>query len=786
MKIEFIYSPGLSETANKAIDRALLYDNAKTDVREDGYAVIEAGKNIPCDSTIVFVTDDIGSDEKWNAHVEALPDDKKIILASRIVGKGIRLSEIIPAKIRKINTVKLLDDDLDELWDVLSSDKDYYSVISALYSMVEGWMASDRSKVKLIHNIPLTVKYKKYLKKNSKNEKRPYFKQRIEEINEYLNISLMEEGIHIFKRASHSLPVIALLIFVSVFILAQIYGIPKYLRITRNAVAICGDEFDTLSSPVQVLKAVEVIRNPLINASLKEEAYQKYNYYMCDNWPNTVIAGEYIYAQNDVRICSDDRYFYTASGNGCCLKWDTYNGSIVKKDKVSDNSLYVLDIMNDEQNIITVDEAGNAFYLSDGKWISSEGIITEYGYAIDVSMAKDRACVLTLDNSVVMLTVNGGNIGVVNAFSFDDVYGIKQNDDHALFVVSDNGTDRIIKVDVNGEIIDNYTLEDKIDKTCNVDFKQDKVLFVNSKGNVFIFDAADNSIEKLPTVITQPIIINFINDTAIYYCDRNKGNCLYDYAHGIDLGSFLPEAGFVTSAACGGNTVAVLSSGYIFSENVEDLIPKDDIDLSHALESFNGTVSGSKGFIRNAEIADEKYIFADIDDGAGNAFTYLVDGGHYYLYTSPKQRAESSRADQLEFLYSQPSAVVFTGAPTVVGVLENGETMVIGASDGSFCEMITSGDNIVNVTKMQIPSGSPVVCVYLMDNDCFYIEDSDGLFWKARYGSKAVNSYEGMYTEIRNKLHYAMYDDIKDSVSDYVLKSVGVEYVPGHDGKMWE
>ena len=786
MKIEFIYSPGLSAVANKAVERALLYDNAKAVVREDGYAVIEAGKNITCDSTIVFVTDDIGSDDKWNLHVESLPDDKKIILASRIVGKGIRLSEIIPAKIRKINTVKLLDDNLDELWDVLSSDKDYYSVISALYSMVEGWMASGRSELKLLHNIPLTMKYKKYLKNSSRNEKRPYFKQRTEEINEYLNVSLTDEGIHLIKRTLHSLPVIALLLFVSIFIIAQIYGVPKYLRITRNAAAICGDEFDTLQSPVQVLKAVEVIRNPMINASLKEEAYQRYNYLMCDNWPNTVIGGEYKYAQNDVCICSDDRYFFTASGNGCCLKWDTYNGSIVKKDKVSNNPLYVLDILNDEQNIITVDEAGNAFYLSDGKWISSESIITEFGYAIDVSLAKNRACVLTIDNSIVMLGIENGQIFFVNAFSFDDVYGIRQNDDHALFVVSDDGTDKIIKVDANGEITDSYSPGYEIDKTCNVDFKQDKVLFVNSTGNVFIFDAADKSTETLPTVITQPIIISFINDTAIYYCDRNKGNCLYDYVHGIDLGSFLPEAGFVTSAACGGNTVAVMSSGFIFSENVEDLIPKENIDLSHAVESFNGTASDSKGFIKNAEIVDDKYIFADIDDGAGNAFTYLVDGGHYYLYTSPVQRSESSRADQLQFLYSQPSAVVFTGAPTIVGVLENGETMVIGASDGSFCEMVTTGDNIVNVTKMQVPSGSPVVCVYLMDNDCFYVEDADGLFWKARYGSIGVSSYEVMYTEIRNKLHYAMYDDIKNTVTDYVLKSVGVEYVPGHDGKMWE
>lgn len=788
MKIEFIYSDGLKDVADKAVKRALSYDNSKAVVSEEGYVVVEAGKNIPCDSTVIFLTEDIESDAKWNAHVESLSDDKKIILVSRIVTEGVKLSELIPEKIRKINTIKLDDgnDKLDELWDVLSSDKDYYSVISALYSMVEGWIVSGRSEIKLLHNIPLVIRYKKYLKKYSANEKRPYFKQRLEEINEYLKLSLSEEIFHLFKRSVHSLPVIALLLFVSVFIIAQVYGVPKYMRITRNAAAICGDEFTTLHSPVQVLKTVEVIRNPMINASLKEEAFQKYNSLMCDNWPNTVIGGEYKYAQNDVRVCSDERYIYTASGNGCCLKWDTYTGKIVKKDNISKYPLYVIDVLNDEQNIIAVDEAGSVFYLSDGQWISSEGITAEYGYAVSVSLAEGRASILTNDNTVVMLDIRDGRISVVNAFRFNDVYGIKQNPDHALMAVSDNGEDKIITVGSDGSITDSFAAGFELDKTCNVDFKEDEVLLVSSSGNTYIFDARDGSAQMLPVVIEQPIRINFINGTAIYYCDRNKGNCIFDYAHGIALGSILPEAGFVTYSACGGNTVVCFSSGYIFSENIIDLLPVENIDTGSVIQSFEDTEGKSGGYIRQAQITDEKYIFADITGDSGQTFTYFVDGGHYYIYTAPGQRTESARADGFDYLFSQPSAVVFTGAPTVVGVLENGDTMVIGASDGTFCEMVCTGDNIVSVTRFQVPSRSPVRRVYLTDNDCFYIEDSDGLFWKARYGSAAVSSYEGMFNEIRNKLHYGMYDDIRNSVTDYVLKSVGVEYVPGHDGKMWE
>lgn len=786
MKIEFIYSQGLKTAANKAIDKALEFVDAKVDERTAGHAVVDVGKNLPCDTTIIFATDDVGTDEKWNQHVQALPDNKKIVLVSRLVSKDIHLSELIPEKIRKINTIRLSDDDnLDELWDVLSSDKDYYSVISALYSLVEAWTASNGSEIKELHSIPLILKYKKLMKRSLKTEKRPYFKHKIEEINKYLNKSLFDGIIQGVNRISHSYPIIIVLILGAIFIVAQIKGIPRYFTITRNSAAVLADEYNTFAAPVQTLKAVEAIRNPLLDENLKEEAFQRYNYFISDNWPNSAVGIGYKYAQNDVCVCSDDRYLYTASGNGYCIKWDSYNASIVSKQKVSKDPLYVLDIYNNEENIITVDEKGSVFYLSNGKWISSKNIIAQYGYATEISLSKDFACVFANYDTIIMLSLSNDQISIVNSYKYSDVLGFKQNEDYALLAVLDNDEYKFVKINTKGEIEDTVKLDHKL-SSCNVDFKDDDALFVDVDGHVYIYSFNDKSIEKLPIIISSPIFINYINNTAFYYCDRNKGNCLFDYAHGIDLGSILPEAGFVTYSSCRGNTVACITSGYIISENIEDLLPKESIDKEHVVKMFDGKKSQSNGYIRNAEIVDEKYIFADIEKDESNSFTYFIDGGHYYIYNAPKQRSESERADGMQYLYSQPSAVIFTGKPTVVGVFDDGITMVIGASDGTFCEMTSNGTNIVSTTKKQVPTGSPIVRIYFMDSKCFYIEDSDGLFWKVRYGSAAVNSYNELYAEIKNKLHYAMSDDIKSCVTDYVLKQVGAEYAPGHNGKAWE
>ena len=204
------------------------------------------------------------------------------------------------------------------------------------------------------------------MKRSLKTEKRPYFKHKIEEINKYLNKSLFDGIIQGVNRISHSYPVIIFLILGAIFIVAQINGIPRYFTITRNSAAVLADEYNTFAAPVQTLKAVEAIRNPLFDENLKEEAFQRYNYLISDNWPNSAVGIGYKYAQNDVCVCSDDRYLYTASGNGQCIKWDSYNASIVSKQKVSKDPLYVLDIYNNEENIITVDEKGSVFYLSNG------------------------------------------------------------------------------------------------------------------------------------------------------------------------------------------------------------------------------------------------------------------------------------------------------------------------------------------------------------------------------------------------------------------------------------
>ena len=106
MTIEFIYTKGFENASKNAIKKALEFKNSRILVEEDGYTAVEVGRAINCDTAVIFITDDVADNKKWHERVESISEEKKIVLLSRIISTKIRLSEITPESIRKINSIK--------------------------------------------------------------------------------------------------------------------------------------------------------------------------------------------------------------------------------------------------------------------------------------------------------------------------------------------------------------------------------------------------------------------------------------------------------------------------------------------------------------------------------------------------------------------------------------------------------------------------------------------------------------------------------------------------------
>ena len=786
MKLELIYTAGLRLAANNTVLRVIEEDQGTVLSEQDGYVIMETNQLITSDTVIVFITDDVQYDFNWRTRVENLSPDKRIILVSLIYSEGIHLSSLTPANIRKINSIRLNEDGkLDDLWDVLTCDKDYYSTINALSALVDGWEASDRSDLKLLHNLRQIKKYRKMLNGREWDGK-PFIREKIQEIIPFLKESQKITIIARVKKVFHSLPIVGVITLALAMIILTLAKIPDTLERAGLSAAVCAEADNLTYSPIQALKAIEALENPFVDTMLKEEAFQVLNRSMCDNWLNTPLANNYKYAQNDIYICDDERYLWAASGQGACLKWDNYTGEIVEKQEVSDSPLYVLDCRNQERNMITVDEMGRVFYLTNGRWITCDSSINESGYAVGVSLSENMACILTDQEKLVILNVEGDVLGIRTVYKYDTVHGFKCFGDHVFALVSEGEHRKLVTIRNDGELIASVNMEADFYESCDVDFYNDQMLYADADGFLHIYHCDSAEDQKLQIVLSSSLIIRFVNDTTLYYNDRNKGNCLYDYRHGIDLGGFLPESGNTSYVKCRGNTVVCKSSGLVFSEDISDILPKEEIEKTKIVTEYSEKSVKSNGFIQNAEIFLGKYILADMKKSDGSKYTYFIDGGHHYLYTGKEQRTTNKELEETSFTFSEPATAVFTGDPTVVGILDDGDTLLIGSSDGKFHEILCADHTIQCVSQKQVPSGSPVVSVFLMDDDSFMIKDQDGLYWKARYGSKSAKSYDAMYNEVKNKLHMGQSDEMKHIVSDTILKKTGVVFAPGLDGKEWD
>ncbi|MBQ6639036.1 MAG: hypothetical protein IJH82_10390 [Lachnospiraceae bacterium] len=792
MNVEVIYSDGLKDIAEKTIKKTLVFKDSKCVKDEQGYALLDVGKAISCDSVIVFVTDDVVSDKEWNSRVESISSKKKIILMSLV--KSVRLSEITPYNIRKINTIRINEEySLDELWDVLLCDKDLYNVINTVAAMEEGWEASNKSELKLIHSVIEIFKVKRILKSGAKNENRPFFSNKIDKIMPYLKVSQKTAIMNLLRRSVNAFSTASFIFLAAVFIYASVKKIPQYFNAAAKSTAICGMENYTLYAPVQTLKAIEVLRNPLVNTSLKKDALEVLNECLADNWPNTPIGVNYKYALNDAYVCDDERYIITACGNGQCNKWDTYTGKISEYSKVSKSPLYVIDCINGEKNRVAVDEAGTIYYFTDGKWMETGSSVSDCGYANGISLSEYGFTVKTNQEVLLVYSLSGNQVSFVNSYSFDQIYGFEQNNNATLVMAESDGKFIACRIGSDGAMSTLESPGKEPDTLCNADIKNGNALYADKTGRLNIYHFESEKNEPLDTVLSFPVCLQYVNDTTLFYCDRNKGNCLYDYAHGLDLGNFLEESGNTSYAVCKGDTVACSSSGVIYSENVCDLLPKEEIDTDQIVSKFDSGVCTAAGLdtanegnsILKAEIFCDKYVMSRLKDSNGDEFNYLIDGGHNYLYTGMQQKSNYEELSNADWTFSYYSQVFYTGKPTVIGIVD-GETLLVGSSDGNFYEVYSNGDVVQMITHKKLASASEVESICLMKDGYFYIKDTKGLYWKARYGSKSSISYNALYEEVNNKLHMAMTDEIKYCVSDLVKDVINFEYMPGHDGKEWK
>ena len=201
--------------------------------------------------------------------------------------------------------------------------------------------------------------------------------------------------------------------------------------------------------------------------------------------------------------------------------------------------------------------------------------------------------------------------------------------------------------------------------------------------------------------------------------------------------------------------------------------------------AFDSQLSTCKsGIVRSLKITNDYLILAKVlvNNTEKNV---VLDGSSILSTKSHKVKSALLRGIDSGYLVPSEEALRFNGKPTVVGILPDGFTLLIGAEDGTFHEIkfTEDGTRLQLLTRKQVASNSPIRRIYYQ-NDCYFIFDSEKLFWKSRLATTlvTVDDYINAFKS-KNQMTYAT--DLLESTSPELVKKLGLELKPVRDENLW-
>lgn len=755
---------------------------------QKNYNILQSDNRIAQDSAIILVSDSAVEDEEWQAQVARISEDVRIIPVSSTRNADYTNPEQIPSKIKEINYISMDGKHLENIWDSLITEKEFYMIKSMLLLNKSVWIFSKKSEDFLLTDSKTIKQYLLLFQEKLQMESNSYFYQELFEITDYLTTSmkysrrlLKRKIINYIKRINTVIVVIACFV-----LFRELLDLRNRLTHTNIVISV-GASAEV--APISSIKLVDGITNPYISDEKRYELYQTLSEHLNLNWHNSVVGGNYKWPLNDAQIASDERYVWSANGNGTIAKWDTYTGKIVEKTNVSAKPLSSIAVSEHEKLFVAIDCDGYIFKkANDGSWEKSPRPYEIPFYSeTDVSCNEEKnwAAVADTRGTLRWFDFQSG-IDLIWEAQFDKIFCTELTSAGLEAAVGRNGALYDIYIRADGTV-DEIGIPIDIDSSCSMDIRNGVIVMADSKFQIVTWSRAEPEI-KHPAgiVLSRPLCLCFLNDQVIIYYDRNTGTHLYDLKRRLDLGSILESAAIVSSLSASQNTVMAytFATTQYLTENIQALLPLDQLNSNDVYAVYTEKAMSSDGRIQHASIEHEYMIHVDLRLKERD-ITVMIDSANRF-YIGEAQRDQSLvQTDDLELIYYVDKPVNFVGKPTVIGIAHDGEVLLVGGSDGSFYELIFSETGrILRGAKLQIPSHASITAIYQTAKH-YYLEDSTGTFWSTRIGYDSLTP-EGAVAAVKEKLHCAATEGIRKSVSKETLKILDVAILPGGGIKEWE
>lgn len=755
---------------------------------DENCSILQSDNRIPEDTAIILVSNAAVEDKKWQALVDSILENMRLVPVSSTRNKDYIHPEKIPPRIKEINYIRMDEKYLENIWDSLIIEKEFYAIKSMLLLNINVWIFSKYSEDFLLTDRKKIRQYLLLFQQKLQIETNSYFREELDGIIKYLRFSmqytkrlLRKKIIDYGKRISTFIVVI-----VSLVIYLNLLNYTNYLSLSATAIKV--GLYEEVA-PINAIKLVDSITNPFIDDTNKRGIYNVLSEYLNTNWHNTSIGANYKWALNDAQIAEDERYVWSANGNGNIAKWDTYTGRIIEQTNVSSQPLLAIAVTKNESLFVVVDIDGYVYKKVDGaSWEKSL-------YSYDIPIHTKIKLVCDEKRSWAVVASTNGKFLWLDLRSGTDVIWEEQVDKIFCVELTDSGLEAVVKkneclydlyVHADGTV-DEIRIPGEMDSDCSMDILNGMIVMADSNFQIVTWNRANpETIYPAGIILSRPICLCFLNDQVIIYNDRNTGTHLYDLKRYLDLGSILENAAIVSSLSASQNTVmACTSKSTMYStENIKSLLPFEQINKSDICAIYTEKGMSSVGRIRQASIENDYMIRVALQLEEKN-MTLMIDGANRYFIGQSQRDGSLVQEDDTDFSYYVDKPINFTGQPTIVGITNNGKTLLVGSSDGSFHEITFSetGDFLLGA-QMQIPSYAAIDAIY-QTPDCYYLEDITGVFWSVRIGYNSLTP-EGAITAVKEKLHCATTEEIYDTVSKKTLEMLDVAIMPGGGNKEWE
>lgn len=767
-----------------------LIDEKKLTVSSNhkNYSIVQSDSRIAQDSAIILVSNAAVEDEEWQARVTGLSEEVRIIPVSSTRNADYTNPEQIPSKIKELNYIRMDGKHLENIWDSLITEKEYYMIKSMLLLNKSVWSFSKKSEDFLLTDSKTIKQYLSLFQEKLQMESNSYFYQELIEITDYLTAS-MEYSRRLLKRKikDYIKRVITVLVVIACFVLFRAL-LDLRNRLTHTNIVISTGAYAEVA-PINSIKLVDGITNPYISDEKRDELYQTLSEHLNMNWHNSDVGRNYKWALNDAQIASDERYIWSANGNGTIAKWDTYTGKIVEKTNISARPLSVIAVSEHEKLFVAIDCDGYIFRkANDGSWEKSPcpyDIPFYSGTDVVCNEEKNWVAVADVGGTLRWFDFQSG-IDLIWEAQFDEIFCTELTGAGLEAAVSKNGALYDLNIRADGTV-DEIDIPIDIDSSCSMDIRNGVIVMADSGFQIVTWSRVEPEIKR-PTgiVLSRPLCLCFMNDQVIVYYDRNTGTHLYDLKRRLDLGSILERAAVVSSLSASQNTVMAhtLEGSKYLTENIQALLPLDQLNRNDVYAVYAEKAMSSDGRIQQASIEHEYMIRVDLRLEERDVPVMIDSANRFYI--GEAQRDQSLvQTDGSELFYYVDKPVNFVGRPTVIGIAHDGEVLLVGGSDGSFFELIFSETgSIIRGAQLQIPSHASITAIY-QTAERYYLEDSTGTFWSIRIGYDSLTP-EGAVAAVKEKLHCAATEDIRESVSEETLDALDVAILPGGGFKEWE